>query len=276
MMEKSSETYDSYGGEKMTIFCSDGIELAALRWKPPRVPSTDQREIPRHRIICLHGWMDNAATFHILAPELANMENSDFIEEIVAFDFPGHGLSSHKSADNVQVLSDYAYYVMEALSWLGWYKPGEKNDSKQITVIGHSMGAGVATFVAAAWPDRIRSLVLLESFGPVFRNVSDVSKHLRASCEKRIRSNRTLYADGLNKGSTRSRIYPSIDIAVKTRMYTAKMCPGEQYISKEAAEALVGRGTLKVKNEGVRFRHDPRLSWPSIQYNTQNQVEHLW
>jgi hypothetical protein len=53
-------------------------------------------------------------------------------------------------------------------------------------------------------------------------------------------------------------------------MMTARNFPGDQYLSEAAARELVLRGTNQVGN-GVQFRHDPRLQWPSLQYFSQEQ-----
>mmetsp|Transcript_61621 Transcript_61621/g.74127 ORF Transcript_61621/g.74127 Transcript_61621/m.74127 type:complete len:372 (-) Transcript_61621:285-1400(-) len=275
-----------------TLICSDGIRLATKQWrsskktttydeesKPPIVSSTtvelEQEGNSRRRILCLHGWLDNADTFHLLGPALGSDKCGQF--EVVALDFPGHGRSSHKSKDGpTQVLFEYVFYVAEAVRQLGWDNPTER-----FTLIGHSMGGGVAIAYAAAFPERVDKLVLVEGFGPLARNAKDSSKHIRHSCQTRMKSNKALFSQVLGSdvlsATKKARIYPNIAKAVDVRMATAKLSPGEQYISKEAAYALVTRATNPVNGDGeaVTFCHDPRLNWPSIQYSTTEQVESL-
>lgn len=243
-----------------SFLCSDGVKLAAQQWTGTSSTTRNGNK----RILFLHGWLDNCRSFHILAPSLLDADT-----ELVAIDFPGHGLSSHKSADAPPtVMSDAAFYVAEAVGQLEW-------DS--FVLIGHSMGAAVSVIYAAAFPEQISRLVLLEAAGPLSRNGRNVAKDVRACIERRQAGNPFLYSQ-FNTMSTAKepRVYPSIDLAVETRCKTATLFPGNQYLSTEASLQMVQRATIAAKGGGVQFRHDPRLQWPSLQYMTDEQVEGLY
>ncbi len=149
----------------------------------------------------------------------------------------------------------------------------------KIILVGHSMGAGVATILCAAFPEWFSSLILLEG-GLVARNANDAARHVRAACQRRLKSNRTLFP-------TQAKVYNDIDVAIKARLSTTERMPGDQTLSYEAARELVLRATTPVatptvttsdssssKNkEAVVFVHDSRLQWPSLQYYTREQVE---
>lgn len=175
--------------------------------------------------------------------------------ELVALDFPGHGKSSHKPVDGPQVvLSEMAYYVAEAVRQLEWTQ-------QSFSLIGHSMGAAIASLYAASFPEQIRSLVLLDGAGPLSRPAGDVAKHVR----KHVLRRQTV--------STKSpRVYSSIEQAIESRCQTARNFPGNQWLSTEAARDMVERATIAVETGGVRFVHDPRMQWPSIQYFTDEQT----
>ena len=287
------------------------------------VSNANSSDRPKRKILCLHGWLDNSASFHLLAPRLAaatcslqDQSTADSIEtEIVALDLPGHGLSSHKGKDGPpQLLSEYCYYVSEFLEEMGW-------DDK-IILIGHSMGAGISTTFAASFPDLVDSIILLEGAGPIARRCEDTSKHIRNAILRRRRGNRAIYGDhgqggvgdsvsdlggGGDDGTSSKagskakgiRVYPTIDDAVKVRMATARLAPGKQYLSEEAATAMVKRAVVPYistpaaqmalsaaratgenaqgfTDESVCFRHDPRLQWPSLQYFTREQVDAIY
>lgn len=323
-----------------TVTCSDGITLSAQCWEssPGSTCTGDSNanssDRPRRKILCLHGWLDNSASFHLLAPRLAarlqDQSTAASIEtEIVALDLPGHGLSSHKGKDGPpQLLSEYCYYVSEFLDEMGWTSSSPSSstsqggDRDQIILIGHSMGAGVSTTFAASFPDLIDSIILLEGAGPIARRCEDTSKHIRNAIDRRKRGNRAIYGDhgqggvgdsvsdlgsgGDDGTSTLAgskakgvRVYPTIDDAVRVRLATARLAPGKQYLSEEAAMAMVKRALVPYistpaaqmalsaaratgenvqgfTDESVCFRHDPRLQWPSLQYFTREQVDAIY
>lgn len=289
-----NQNISSTAVEEIILKCSDGMKLAAKRWGYDDLDK-DKKSTPK--VLCLHGWLDNASSYNLIAPDIANKLNA----EVIALDFPGHGRSSHKNIDGpTQLLSEYALYVAEALSYLKWTDANNQNN--KVILIGHSMGAGVSVIFAAAYPEYVEKLVLLEGLGPLARK-SNVSQHIRQAIDKRITSNKILYPSfssighntpeqNVNNVFGGKRKYPSIDIAIKTRIMAAKSSPGNQYISKEAATALVCRSTVRADEgqdpqqaggkdmdpsyEGpVYFRHDSRLMWPSLHYFSQDQVNTL-
>jgi len=170
----------------------------------------------------------------------------------------------------------------------------------KIILVGHSMGAGVATILCAAFPEWFSSLVLLEG-GLVARNANDAARHVRAACQRRLKSNRTLFPNHRGGGSEegigfspppRAKLYSDLDVAIKARLSTTERMPGDQSLSYEAARELVLRATTPAaamttsttttddlpsssspSSESIVFRHDPRLQWPSLQYYTREQVE---
>jgi pimeloyl-ACP methyl ester carboxylesterase len=67
-----------------------------------------------------------------------------------------------------------------------------------------------------------------------------------------------------SQGKRRRRIYPSLDAAAEQRA-------GNGDLSHQAARLLAKRGTEQ-HGEGVSWRHDPRLTFTSPHYYTEEQV----
>lgn len=274
----SSSSIAALAPTELLLQCSDGVTIAGQVWKSPAAPTKEQQpqqrqqqqqQPPLERILCLHGWMDNCRSFHYLAPAIVQARPH---VELVALDFPGHGLSSHKSKDGPpMMLSELAYYVAEAVRELDWMTDpttkasGGAPKTTTFAILGHSMGAAVGCVYSAAFPEQVDRLILVEGAGPLARKTHDVAKHLRQHVQKRLSGN-------LNPREPR--LYDSLELAVQTRCFTAKNFPGNQWLSTEAATQMVLRGTIPVgDNGGRKFRHDPRLQWPSLQYFTTDQVD---
>jgi pimeloyl-ACP methyl ester carboxylesterase len=290
--------------EDISLTCVDGITIAGQRWQykgsngGESANSTPPSPTPTLRILCLHGWLDNCRSYYDLAPsivtQLQEKQNQNAV--VVALDLPGHGQSSHKSVDGPFVLlSEYAFYVAEAMALLKWDNSNHNSDSdEKVVLIGHSMSCAIALLYASCYPEQIAKLVLLEGAGPRAMEAQDIAQHVKKHIDARRR--------GVAKPRPPS-MYPSMEAAVEARCMTAKAFPGKQYISHTAARELVRRATkdIVVHNDNnndnyeegesrssrnsitrsppppaLEFLHDSRLYWPSLQYFTHEQTESLY
>ena len=203
------------------------LRLAVREWGPVDGPPT----------LALHGWLDNSATFDRLAPLLPELH-------LVAVDLAGHGLSQHRHPSAVHHFIDWAPEVVAVADQLGWEIFG---------LIGHSMGAGISTLVAGAFPNRVRRLVLLEGAGPLAADAARAPDQLASAVEDEARA-----------AAASPRLFPDLDTAVKARLRDSDLDTG-------ATRRLVERGSEEVGG-GVRFTHDPRLRTRSRTRLTENQV----
>ncbi|MDQ2995239.1 MAG: alpha/beta fold hydrolase, partial [Pseudomonadota bacterium] len=80
-----------------------GLSLTARAWGPE-----DGRPI-----LALHGWLDNAASFDLLAPLLPNFR-------IIAIDFPGHGFSDPLPLGMIYHHGDRVIQMLQVADALGW------------------------------------------------------------------------------------------------------------------------------------------------------------
>ena len=216
-------------GEPCSIKLPYG-ELAGLRWKNATQP----------RVLALHGWLDNAASFVPLAEHLNGID-------LIALDFPGHGHSDWWSAGHYYHFLDYLWPVLDVADQLGW---------QQFHLLGHSLGGAVAAMLAAALPERILTLSAIDSFGPLSTAANATRDNLR-----RALHSRNSYLERASPS------YPDIDSASAARAKHGNL-------SLTAAELLVRRN-LKQTEDGWQLRTDPRLRRTSLFRFTEDQVMDL-
>lgn len=186
-------------------------------------------------VLALHGWLDNCASFAPLAAALAEFR-------LVALDFPGHGWSDPLAAGPAYHFVDYVSFVSEALDVL---------KLERVILLGHSMGGGVASLFAGAFPERVEKLALLEGLGPISAESDTGPERLRKAIEERR----------IKKPEP---VYSSIDLAATVRARVGRL-------SVECARLLVERN-LKPVDGGFAWRTDPRLKLSSPLRMTEAQV----
>lgn len=219
---------------------ADG-RLAALSWGRQTAPVW----------LALHGWLDNAASFSRLAPSLA----SALGVRIIALDFRGHGYSAVLSAPETPsatqdiALWDYCHDVLDALDTL---------EIEQVTLLAHSMGAAVSCLLAAALPERVEQLILLDGLGALTSPPEEVSAQLR----KGLLAHRRPASQPLR--------YTDLESAV-----AARVAGGVTPIDADTARPLVVRNSRLGSDGRCYLRTDKRLMKPSMVRFTPDQVQAL-
>lgn len=205
------------------------LSLGARVWGDPALP----------KLLALHGWLDNAASFDALAPLLC----AHF--HIVAIDFPGHGRSGWRPPGTWYHYVDYLNDVLAAVDALGWRRFG---------LLGHSLGGAVASAFAAACPERVERLLLIEALGPLATDPAKTLDLLRKALHERAAV-----------GDKSLRVFQDPSVAVAARMQA-------NGLSRDAAAKLVTRGIKPVPG-GFSWASDPRLTLTSPQRYTEEQVQ---
>lgn len=197
------------------------LTLAAVRHGPTQAAT---------KVLALHGWLDNAASFAPLAAELVDLD-------LVALDLPGHGRSQHRGEDAWYHFVDYLTDLDRVLDALGW---------SDAVLLGHSMGAALASLYAGLRPQRVRQLWLIEGLGPMTTPAVRYAAALKRALDER-----------LERQDTQLRLYADQEQAVAARM-------SANGLSADAARLLVDRGLREVDG-GLVWSTDPRLRLTSAQ-----------
>ena len=194
-------------------FEADGLTYRGLAWGDSVNPM----------VFVIHGWLDNALSFSILAPLLSNFY-------VVALDLSGHGFSSHRSADA-------NYHIWDDIPQLAAII--DQLDVQQVHVVGHSRGAAVAGVLAVALGDRCASLCMLD--GMISRSFENDNG---AELFRNSLSERRRYL------SKPPRIFSSVEEFIQAR--------SRYGFTRDNAKVLAPRA-LRQLDEGWLLLSDPKL-----------------
>jgi pimeloyl-ACP methyl ester carboxylesterase len=192
-----------------------GVEIAGKRWRGGA-----------RQVLALHGWLDNAASFDVIAPLL----NAD----VIALDLAGHGHSYHRAPQATYNIWDDLPDIVRVADYLQWNK---------FYLLGHSRGAIIAALLAAALPERISGAIFLDGLTPPPLPIEDTFLQLGRHLREHLQAPKT---------PTR---YDSIERALQVRCRVGD-------ISERAARPIVERGLQRV-GDAWQWRADPRLSYAS-------------
>ncbi|MDY0249326.1 MAG: alpha/beta hydrolase [Pseudomonas sp.] len=180
-------------------------------------------------VLALHGWLDNAMTFDLLAPKLQGLR-------IVAIDMAGHGHSGHRAPGAGYQLWDFALDALMATQQLGW---------ERFSLLGHSLGGIISVLIAGAVPERVERVALIDGLVPDTGEADKAPQKLGEALLAHI-----------NLAEKKKTIYPSVEQAVQVRMR------GFMPVSQLASELLAQRGLSPVAG-GYCWSTDSRLTLPS-------------
>lgn len=191
-------------------------------------------------MLALHGWLDNAASFVPLSVQLPQLD-------LVMLDLPGHGHSDPLPAGADYLLTSALHPLLDAADALGW---------ERFAVMGHSMGAAIASTLAAAAPQQVEKLVAIEMLGGLAETIEGTLDRLRDSVAATRRPN-----------PTPLRVFPDLAAPVRARMQAS-------LLSERSARLLVERGVRPVEG-GYAWRSDRRLTLPTAVRLGEAQVQAL-
>jgi len=192
------------------------------------------------KVLALHGWLDNAASFLPLAGHFPDLD-------LLVLDLPGHGHSAHLGVGADYNLLVTVNAILDVTDALGW---------ERFAVLGHSMGAGIGSILAASVPQRITRLVAIEALGALAEAPERTTTRLREA----VAAARSL-------ASKKLRVFPDLAAPIRARMQANQL-------SEPSARLLVERGVMAVEG-GFVWSSDPRLTLPAMQRMTEAQVRQL-
>ncbi|RTZ16444.1 alpha/beta hydrolase [Vibrio aquaticus] len=193
-------------------------------------------------VVFLHGWLDNAASFETVMTQLHSLDST---LHLCAIDFPGHGLSSSKNGSYFYPFHDYIDDVYQYLVNLS---------PNRLVLVGHSLGALVASCYSAAFPEQVIGLAQIEGYGPLAESPKNTVSRLREGVLSRQRIRRKP-----------TRAMQSVQEAVDRR---AKV----NQIEASLIAPIVHRG-LKESDLGYEWKHDVNLQSQSLYRMSQQHAD---
>ncbi len=184
-------------------------------------------------VVFIHGWLDNAASFFSVMQELARLAPR---AHLCAIDLPGHGLSEHKNGSNFYPFHDYIDDFCQLLL---------NFSANKRVIVGHSLGALVASCYSAAFPENVAGLVQIEGYAPLVEPTSESVERIRQGVLSRQR---------LRKKPERS--YADVSQAIERRSMSNHLAP-------ELIAPVVERGITQVDGKW-HWRHDVKLKSESL------------
>lgn len=203
------------------------LKIAAQRHGNPLGP----------KLLALHGWLDNSESFTPLAPYLSSFD-------FVAIDLPGHGFSSHLPAGCEYHYADYVHVVAAIVRVLQW---------NRYSLLGHSLGAGIAPLVAGTFPDEVEQLILIEGIGPLTTDADDAPQRLQQGILSRFQ-----------REPSTAKPYESLAAILRLRQQVG-------HLEESSARLLLERN-LKSTPQGWVWRTDARLKQGTLLRMTEELV----
>lgn len=190
------------------------------------------------RWILLHGWLDNAGSFDRLVPHLFSL---GLARDVTALDMSGHGQSDHRGS---------AYHAVDFAAEVTIVADALYGADARFSLLGHSLGAGVALLAAGGATSRVTRLVMLEGGG--LHHSSSVSP-----AEQFSRANSKL-------PSGRLATYATVADACARR--AQRNVVPDRHFTVDSARLLVTRGIRLAPGGGYSWSTDPWLMLPTRLY----------
>ncbi|MEZ9620377.1 alpha/beta hydrolase [Vibrio sp. 10N.222.55.A3] len=168
-------------------------------------------------VVFIHGWLDNSASFTQVMPQIAKLSPDT---HLVAIDLFGHGFSSHKPG-SYYPFHDYIDDLHQLVT---------KLSPNRLVLVGHSLGALIASCYSAAFPEKVSGLIQIEGHGPLSEAPHETVSRLRDGVLSRLRQRRKP-----------SRPLASLEDAIKLRAHANQ-------IKAELIAPIVERGIVELSN----------------------------
>ena len=216
-------------------FPSARLTLAGWEWGDPAAPP----------LLLIQGGRDLARSWDAVAQAFATTHY------VIAPDLRGHG-DSDWAGDGGYAMLDFVVDLGNLVVHSGL---------ERFDLVGHSLGGNIAWRYAAAFPERVRRLTIIEGLG--------YAAAKQAALEARPLAARMRDEILAHQSRRTRRVYPDLAAA------TARLRAANPRLSEQLADHLIAHATQAVP-EGIVFRHDPCLGPKHEVDLTMAERQALW
>jgi len=184
-------------------------------------------------LLLVHGGRDHCRNWDWVAQRLRDRYH------IVAPDLRGHGDSAWAIGGGYD-MGAYIYDIAQIVHQKGL---------APVTIIAHSMGAGIALNYCGAYPDQVKKIVAIEGLGP---SPAVMEEQAKRTVDQRLRD----WIEDRRKNSGRSpRRYATLDEAY------ARMAEENPHLSPEQARHLTIYGAHQNEDGTYSWKFDNHSRW---------------
>lgn len=216
-----------------------------MEWGNPNAP---------HKILCMHGWLDNAGSFERLIPFILDHGDNAEKYHILAMDQPGVGLSSHLPSGTFYTQYTAIIEMRRVARELKWDK---------MILLSHSLGAHLSFMYSCIYPQQVVGLLSIDLAHPLAIQAQNWNIAISNSIEDHFK-----YEDN-HEDDPATNI--NVRVYSETEAVKRLMDSHSNSLTKESAEVLVKRGAKK-QRWGYTFSRDLRLRYLSIENRLTDEL----
>ncbi len=199
-------------------------------------------------LLLVHGGRDHCRNWDWVAERLRERYH------VIAPDLRGHGDSAWAIGGGYD-MSAYLYDIAQLV---------HQKAMAPVTIISHSMGAGICLNYCGAFPDQVKKIVAIEGLGPSPKVMAEQAKK---GVDARLRG---WIADRRENSGRAPRRYASLDEA------TARMAEENPHLSPEQARHLTVYGAHQNEDGSFSWKFDNHARWGGVGGLSHADQHQLW
>ncbi|WP_304170774.1 alpha/beta fold hydrolase [Phenylobacterium aquaticum] len=200
-------------------------------------------------LLLVHGGRDHCRNWDWVATRLRDRYH------VIAPDLRGHGDSGWAIGGGYD-MGAYIYDLAQIIHQTG---------VAPVTIMAHSLGAGIALNYCGAFPDQVSKIIAIEGLGPSPKVMAEQAKR---SVDERLR---TWVADRRDNSGRSPRRYASLEAAVK------RMTGENPHLSPAQARHLTVHGAHQNEDGTYSWKFDNHARWGGgVGGLTHADQHHLW